>query len=229
MPNWVINRIHITGPEDKIRDFENEVLDLSEGAESVFSFEKICPQPEELKFTISPDPIPVRKKIRTSEGVDMVLEEVPAFINDWEISRAIAAGEIPPEPIPCLNSTPTQQEELRRKYGASNWYGWNNSNWGTKWDCSDSTYNKEDKILQFSTAWSCPQAIIQKMALKFPDLDFSGSYADEDFGSNTGYIEDGEIYFLKDQSEEAYEIAATLWEIGGYFDDETNEWIFEED
>ena len=36
MPNWIINRVYITGPEDKIKEFEDKVLDLSEGAVQVF-------------------------------------------------------------------------------------------------------------------------------------------------------------------------------------------------
>jgi hypothetical protein len=125
------------------------------------------------------------------------------------------------------NATPDQQEELRRKYGHSNWYDWNCNNWGTKWDCSDSHYTEEDKILQFQTAWACPDKIIAEMKLMFPDLKFNGNYADEDLGSNVGYIEEGLLYPLDDLSEEAYETAATLWGYEGYYDDEKKEWIFD--
>ena len=229
MPNWIINRVYITGPEDKIKEFEDKVLDLSEGAEQVFSFNRLCPRPEELVNTSSPDPRPIKQKIRTPDGVEMEVDVYPAVINEWEISRAIAAGETPPEPIPCNNATAEQQEELRKKYGSSNWYDWNNNNWGTKWDANESFYNKEDKMLQFETAWSAPGPIHQKMAEMFPDLTFQGSYADEDFGFNTGNIEDGEIYPLEGQSEEAYETAATLWGYEGYFDDDKGKWIFEGD
>lgn len=229
MPNWVINRVYITGPEDKIKEFEDKVLDLSEGAEKVFSFERLCPRPEELENTTSPDPRPTKKKIRTSDGVEMEVDVYQTVINEWEISRAISAGETPPEPIPCNNATPEQQDELRKKYGASNWYDWNNRNWGTKWDANESFYNKEEKMLQFETPWSAPGPIHQKMAEMFPDLTFQGTYADEDFGSNTGYIEDGEVYFLEDQSEEACETAATLWGYEGHYDDDKGRWVFEDE
>lgn len=229
MPNWIINRVYISGPEDKIKEFEDKVLDLSEGAEQVFSFNRLCPRPEELENTTSPDPRPTKKKIKTLEGVEMEVDVYQTVINEWEISRAIAAGETPPEPIPCNNATPEQQEELRKKYGRSNWYDWNNLNWGTKWDANESFYNKEEKMLQFETPWSAPGPIHQKMAEMFPDLSFQGTYADEDFGSNTGYIEDGEIYFLEDQSEEAYETAATLWGYEGHYDDDKGRWVFDDE
>jgi hypothetical protein len=65
------------------------------------------------------------------------------------------------------------------------------------------------------------------MKLMFPDLKFNGNYADEDLGSNVGYIEEGLLYPLDDLSEEAYETAATLWGYEGYYDDEKKEWIFD--
>jgi hypothetical protein len=229
MPNWVITRIYITGPEDKIKEFEDEVLDLSEEAEEVFSFSRLCPMPEELANTTSPDPRPTKEKIKNPDGTESEIEVYQSVINSWEISRAISAGQTPPEPIICNNATPEQQKELMEKYGVSNWYDWNNHNWGTKWNASESTYNQEDKILEFQTAWSTPEPIHREMARRFPDLTFAGTYADEDFGCNTGSIENGEIYPLENLTEEACETAATLWGMEGYWDDEKEEWIFDGD
>ena len=231
MPNWVITKIYITGPEDKIKEFEEKVLRPNEDEDGefqrTFSFNRINERPEELSNTISPDPRPEVRKVKDMQGNEIVVEVYRDIINEWDIQSAIKRGETPPEPIPCNNATPDQQEELRRKYGSSNWYEWNSYNWGTKWDCSDSHYTEEDKILQFQTAWACPEKIIAEMKLKFPDLRFDGSYADEDFGFNVGHIEDGLLYPLENLSEEACETAATLWGHEGYYDDEKKEWVFD--
>jgi len=231
MPNWVITKIYITGPEDKIKEFEGKVLRPNEDEDGefqrTFSFDRIKQRPEELANTISPSPKPEVRKVKDMQGNEIVVEVYRDIINEWDIQSAIKRGETPPEPIPCNNATPVQQEELRRKYGHSDWYGWNCDNWGTKWDCSDSHYTEEDKILQFQTAWACPEKIIAEMKLAFPDLRFDGSYADEDFGSNVGYIEDGLLYPLENLSEEACETAATLWGHEGYYDDEEGRWIFD--
>ena len=231
MPNWVITKIYITGPEDKIKEFEGKVLRPNEDEDGefqrTFSFDRIKQRPEELANTISPSPKPEVRKVKDMQGNEIVVEVYRDIINEWDIQSAIKRGETPPEPIPCNNATPVQQEELRRKYGHSDWYGWNCDNWGTKWDCSDSTYDEGDKILQFQTAWACPEKIIAEMKLAFPDLRFDGSYADEDFGSNVGYIEDGLLYPLENLSEEACETAATLWGHEGYYDDEEGRWIFD--
>jgi hypothetical protein len=231
MPNWVITKIYITGPEDKIKEFEGKCLrpnrDEDGEFQRTFSFDRIKQRPEELANTISPSPKPEVRKVKDMQGNEIVVEVYRDIINEWDIQSAIKRGETPPEPIPCNNATPDQQEELRRKYGHSDWYGWNCDNWGTKWDCSDSHYTEEDKILQFQTAWACPEKIIAEMKLAFPDLRFDGSYADEDFGSNVGYIEDGLLYPLENLSEEACETAATLWGHEGYYDDEEGRWIFD--
>ena len=228
MPNWVITRIQISGDEDKIKEFEDKMLDLSEGAEQVFTFNRIKQRPEELENTISPDPRPQTQKVKDLEGNEIEVQVYQSVINDWVIQDAIKRGETPPEPIPCNNATPEQQAELILKYGVTNWYDWNLHNWGTKWDAKEAFYNQEDKILQLETPWSCPDTVLLEMFEQFPDLHFEGSYADEDFGSNAGYIgTDSGFYQLDDQTEEAYEVAATLWGYEGHYDDEKGRWIFD--
>ena len=231
MPNWVITKIYITGPEDKIKDFEGKSLRPNEDEEGefqrTFSFDRIKGRPEELANTTAPNPKPEVRKVKDLQGNEIEIEVYRDVINDWEIVQASSRGETPPEPILCNNATTAQQQELRRKYGSSNWYDWNLENWGTKWDCSESTYSEEDKILQFQTPWACPQEIIGEMKLMFPDLKFNGNYADEDFGSNVGYIEDGLLYPFENLTEEACETAATLWGHEGYYDDEKGRWIFD--
>ena len=204
MPNWVITRIYITGPEDKIKEFEDKVIRLG-GEEEVFSFNRINKRPEELDNTQCPPPKPKKIKVKTLSGEELEVEEI----------------------ADCNNATPEMCRDLESRFGHNNWYDWNNWHWGTKWDCSESIYNQEDKMLEFQTAWSCPQEILLKMSEMFPDLQFNGSYADEDFGSNAGYITNGGAYSLDNLSEEACETAATLWGYEGYYDDEKKEWVFD--
>ena len=59
------------------------------------------------------------------------------------------------------------------------WYHWCIENWGTKWDCSELCveYLDDDQLeLTFSTAWSPPEGIIEKLREKYPDLSFSCFY-----------------------------------------------------
>lgn len=68
-----------------------------------------------------------------------------------------------------------EQAELERRYasnieecGYSNWYGFCNSEWGTKWDIYD--FDMDDDIenltirLHFNSAWCPPQGVYDRMA-----------------------------------------------------------------
>ena len=105
MPNWVITRIYITGPEDKIKEFEGKVLRPEEDADGefqrTFSFDRIKGRPEELANTTSPDPKPEVRKVKDLQGNEIEIEVYRDVINDWEIKQAISRGETPPEPILC--------------------------------------------------------------------------------------------------------------------------------
>ena len=59
------------------------------------------------------------------------------------------------------------------------WYYWCIDNWGTKWDVSDLSIDYDDSEqleLEFSTAWSPPEGIVQELRDKYPDLSFTCFY-----------------------------------------------------
>jgi len=57
-----------------------------------------------------------------------------------------------------------------------NWYSWNNSNWGTKWDINtdDTIINFENNILtyNFNAAWGPPIAWLSQISDKYNDITF---------------------------------------------------------
>ena len=61
------------------------------------------------------------------------------------------------------------------------WYNWNISNWGTKWDASDVAFFERDNLLiyEFSTAWSPPEPVIVKLSKLFPNCDIEHIYEEE--------------------------------------------------
>ena len=89
MPNWVITRIYITGPEDKIKEFEDKVIDMSEEADKAFSFQRILPIPADLVNTTAPNPRPEIKRVVNSKGEEETVEVYPMFTNQWEINSAV--------------------------------------------------------------------------------------------------------------------------------------------
>lgn len=68
-----------------------------------------------------------------------------------------------------------------------NWYEWHIKNWDTKWDAYDctTTIGKTYVTFVFSTAWTAPMKIIEKLRLFGYDFDYK--FADEDYGNNCGF------------------------------------------
>lgn len=67
----------------------------------------------------------------------------------------------------------------------SDWYDWNVSNWGTKWEVSMVSVNDEDKTslaLTFDTAWGPAVQAFQTWAEADPDRDFTYKYFEPGMG-----------------------------------------------
>lgn len=75
------------------------------------------------------------------------------------------------------------------------WYNWNISNWGTKWDASDVAFFERDNLLiyEFSTAWSPPEPVIVKLSKLFPNCDIEHIYEEEQGWGGHVYIKNGVI------------------------------------
>jgi hypothetical protein len=63
-----------------------------------------------------------------------------------------------------------------------NWYGWNNRNWGTKWDACQVDIKLEDDesiTYYFETAWAPPYPVIEKLSEQYPQLEMQLHYNEE--------------------------------------------------
>jgi len=83
-------------------------------------------------------------------------------------------------------------EEEEEKYGKKNWYHWSLENWGCKWNTNPDGIEVIDDgdqiVYHFSTPWSPPVGIYEKLRDKFPDLGISWFY-DEPNMHYAGYLE----------------------------------------
>ena len=78
--------------------------------------------------------------------------------------------------------------EWKDKYGATNWYDFCCSKWGTKWDIDAHIEEDSDSIsLQFETAWGPATGIFDYIQDNFPELDVSWFY-DEPGNELAGYL-----------------------------------------
>lgn len=79
-----------------------------------------------------------------------------------------------PQPQNIFNGNLGRKErEMCEEKGIPNWYDWNISNWGVKWDASytDIYHINDDEIhIRFETPWDGARPVYQKMSELFPDL-----------------------------------------------------------
>lgn len=78
-----------------------------------------------------------------------------------------------------------------------NWYAWNNSNWGTKWDVRDCTLSWEDNKIEISawTAWAPPIQAIETFEENNQSHEVSVRCVYDEGGNEIyGVYEDGSDY-----------------------------------
>lgn len=129
-----------------------------------------------------------------------------------------------PMPLPLEDTTsPTpkdmpeaRKKELKKRYGADNWYDWRLKNWGVKWDASESDFYDEDAVT-FETPWGPPITFLEKFSLEFPSITFAIQFADEFNGQyplGTIEVENGQIISESGPEEgtkEAEDFAEEVW------------------
>ena len=167
MPNWCENRVTISGDEEVIKEFR-KVMEGTDhhGENSIFSFHKLIPMPDELIATTSPPTIKA-----TQAEVDDYNSTNVAVQN---MTQAITQATV---------------DTLQEKYGADNWYDWANNEWGTKWQPANIELDAETDYLvyHFDTAWGPPEGIWGAILKQFPKLHVTWFY-DEPGMEFCGYL-----------------------------------------
>jgi hypothetical protein len=78
----------------------------------------------------------------------------------------------------------------------TNWYNWNNENWGCKWDAGDGDVGwlDEDTLqITFQTPWDCPRGVVAAIAEQYSHLVFSWVYEEEQGWGGELTLKDGEV------------------------------------
>lgn len=228
MPNWVQNEIIFENANDeKVAALIRELKLATETEESAFDFNKLIPMPESLN---------IESGSRTDRAIAYYVTErlsIPVeqtnlaslisncYNNNWaaevvsRLKKAIESGS-PDEDWDKLYEMGKQYIFNREHYGCYTWYDWCCRNWGTKWNASDADWSLDSGMLVFQTALSAPFPIIQAISEKYPDLEFTHRWADEDIGSNCGsmFYSEGCGSIIESESRE---LAMDVW---GYTDED---------
>lgn len=234
MPNNITNKVVLHGDEEQIQKLLEYVKYDDEEIGSV-DFNKIIPMPESLNMTsgsvehdainaylsaVNPDNkgFTQVKKFDKDE-FERIVNKINSHYYITKCKTNLEAGEIADVldrygeigDVMSLVKLGERYVDNLQKYGATTWYDFCISTWGSKWNSyePDDFY---DNTLTFQTAWSRVMPIIQKLSEMFPDITMEYRWADEDIGSNVGEADfvAGECtreYIPDSQSKEAYELA----------------------
>lgn len=200
MPNWVATEVTFKGNDEDIK----KVLEKVSSEDSQFDFNKLIPMPESLNIESGS-----QSALAYAYYYVRKFNALPPSSHFKDMDTVICRVEkdITVSSQEVLKSG-KQLYENKKKYGATTWYDWCCSNWGTKWNA----YNVGiyDNTLSFATAWSFAEPVMRRLSELCTqyNVEFDGEWADEDMGSNTGCFEsyDGEFYYNyhDDNSNEAY-------------------------
>lgn len=159
MPNWCYNDLTITGKPEILRTFMNDITVVVPASD-----EEVLPETSE----------PATKLKMSS------LYPCPAELLEYQapLSRTKDGREISDDEREALIAN------FQAKYGASDWYDWCNTYWGTKWgDCDTELTDPfevseiSDKTtsirLRFESAWSPATGLLAKLSELYPQLLFS--------------------------------------------------------
>lgn len=222
MPNHVRNTVHFDCDEERLKEilaaiqYDDDGERLQHGA-GTLDFNKIIPMPPSLMIECGSSTDRGLRAYRefidlyTFEGTrdDVDLLNIPEENEQFFLTKyeGIAPNDFALGKIAYQNLL---------QYGASTWYQWACNNWGTKWNSYDSEDYQGGHDIHFSTAWSAPHPVLEKLSEMFPDVFITHKWADEDMGNNCGERDyaDGECLgesYPAPFSKEAYDLAFEQW------------------
>jgi hypothetical protein len=103
------------------------------------------------------------------------------LLKQVEITQSEATEAHDPTTFSCHKIIPRPVSE------DDNWYNWNSTNWGSKWDFCDVEWISRDwengeVMLEFWTAWSPVPDVLQKLSEQNPDVEMTYRFHDEGGG-----------------------------------------------
>ena len=179
MPNWITNRVRITGKPEKIAKVK-KALEIFNDSEIEIVEGKLYGKYERKSYE-------TEEKLR--ERLDALRKaDKSYFTNIFDFNAVIP---MPPH-SDTFFATGGLGDEERKKYGKNNWYDWSNEHWGTKWNSSEARLVSEDEDsleYWFDTAWGSPVPVIEELARKFGVKAVCDYYDVDDFPNTAGHIE----------------------------------------
>ena len=226
MPNHITNIITINGVSEErtaqiLAAVKSDEDDIQRNS---IDFNKLIPMPKELAVEAGSRSDKALKMYQEFLAESKILSMMNLTNSMPEAKYTNAVSELVKKYEKLSGNDPDLLEFGEQlytnvqKYGAADWYSWSIRNWGSKWNSygyNTPAFHNADNEIEFFTAWSKVEPIMERLSQMFPDAEFFYQWADEDIGVNVGQQtwQNGEIideYIPAHQSAQAYELAADI-------------------
>jgi len=124
----------------------------------------------------------------TITGPNSVIDKIEKIVDEKQETEGLLQFMYPmPEGLKNTTADMTEDKEMIKKYGYSDWYGWATNEWGTKWDLTEfygvdrqyltETSEGESTIsFAFDSAWSPPVGAYENFIANNEDCSLRATY-----------------------------------------------------
>jgi hypothetical protein len=171
MPNWVPNKV--SAPKEMLQSLIN--------AEGRIDFNMLIPFTGTFPWN----------------GIDSAAEQCAEVITQQPLDNhplIAALQQSNRQGTSALTLNDEQFEQFvqmlrnKRQIGYFHSLDFARDEWGTKWNACNQADSANSEMLEFETAWSCPEPVYKALSAKHPDVEITVVFADEDIGSNCGTL-----------------------------------------
>jgi len=110
-------------------------------------------------------------------GPNSVINKIEKIVNEEKDTEGLLQFMYPmPAELKDTTADGSDNKEMIKKYGYSDWYSWATDNWGTKWDINEfygvdrQKINNDESTISFAfqSAWAPPTGAYQEFVDKHP-------------------------------------------------------------
>ena len=110
-------------------------------------------------------------------GPNSVINKIEKIVNEEKDTEGLLQFMYPmPQELKDTTADGSDNKEMIKKYGHSDWYGWATDNWGTKWDINEfygvdrQEISDDESTISFAfqSAWAPPTGAYQEFIDKHP-------------------------------------------------------------
>jgi hypothetical protein len=192
MPNWVHNRLDVSGNKADLAKFREQAKQPYE------AHHRVMKSDGDGNWTYEPSVEIIQHDLSFWNFLRPADEDLDAYFADER------NADIP--------------FEERIKYNTPHWYDWNIRNWGCKWDARGDLVEEEDDelVYEFETPWSVAEGAFTAMVAQFPTLTFCLTYNEEqgwggELVGHEGVVEEVDSWDIPDTHAEVEERHGVCW------------------